>query len=559
MYPKRFLFFLLSLFVICFISTPYLQAKDQVQKGPSVENVTASKVVKEAQSSTTSDESGGDDSGLITITFGSGMMLADALRTIAEDAGINLVISPEVDATISSITFKNAPWEQAIKTIVDAYGYGYEKTDDNTIVIAPLEKIIERKKKQMELNQVKEVETRVFSLKYIDAGDALKVVESLLSPRGTAEILEITYLGGWKFVASQDKGKVEKTERKEKERKSRSKKLVVTDIKSVLNKVEAVLKDIDHPSKLILIESNIVEADWHKLYDLGMEAITGPSADNATMNLGMKGDSPRETLSAILGALDVAPSYYSSPSSVTNTGVPSGGFGFIFSHLTGNNFRVALRALEELADANVLSAPKILTISNQEASILVGTKFPIVSVDKELSNGTTSIQVNLEYYQDIGVQLNVVPQICDNKYINMILHPAVVEKSGELDLGISELTTGNAVSYPIMDVREAETQVMIKSGDTVVIGGLMRDKQYENNIGVPLLSSLPVLGNLFTRRTTVNIKKDLFIFVNAKIVDPVAGKIEAVSVNSMNDILPKLSVSLPLDETGVSDDYSGDY
>ncbi len=492
---------------------------------------------------------------LITMTFTNDMTLAQALSNIAEDAGVNIVISPEVTDTITSITFTNTPWEEAIKTMVKAYGYGYEKVG-NTIIVAPLDKIIERKKKEMELSQVKEVETRVYKLKYIDAGDALKIVESFLSPRGSAEILEMTYLGGWKFVAAQEKGKLEKGERKEKERKSRSKMLIVTDIKSVLEKVEKVIEKIDKMPKLVLIEANIVEVDWRKLVDLGMMFVTGTDT-NPYMDVAYKGDAVRAVLNAVLGAIEAKPFAYESISnSITDSGPLNNGGGFVFRHLTGNQFSVGLRALEDLADANVLSAPKVLTVSNQEAAILVGTKYPIVSIDKEISDGTVSISVDLEYYQDIGIQLSVVPQICDDDYINMIVHPAVVSKIGEVSPGLGDETEGTAVAFPIMDVREAETQVMMKSGDTVVIGGLMKDEEKTSEIGVPVLSDLPILGKLFTRKTKYTLKNDLFIFLTGKIVDPSQPlpEVDVSGYESAQMFLPET----PLPEVGTDTNFGSE-
>ncbi len=524
------LFFIIGVFFFSFQGrAEEKNPVDKNQKNSSAISVSVSNVSKKQQPDTVALSNNSDDSdskgkekkeGMISVSFGNGTSLADALRAIADDANINIIISPEVTATVTSIELNNIYWEDAIKQIVKTYGYGYER-EGNTVTIAPLDKIIERKKKEMELSQVKEVETRVYTLRYVDAGDALKVIEGLLSPRGTAEILEMTYLGGWKFVASQEQGKLEKSERKQSERKSRSKKLIVTDIKSVLKKVEAVLKEIDHMPKQVMIEANIVEVDWHKLLDLGAQLMTGTNPlGPEQISLADIGDSMRDSLQALLGGIDaITPNYYEPLSAISGAGIPEAGAGFVFRHLTGNQFTLGLRALEELADANVISAPKVLTISNQEASILVGTKYPIVSVDKEMSNGTVSIQVNLEYYQDIGVQLNVVPQICGDKFINMIVHPAVVEKMGELDLGIEE-AEGNAVAYPIMDVREAETQLMIKDGDTIVIGGLMKDSDKQMTFKVPLLSEVPVLGKLFQRNVKVNSKTDLFIFVTAKIVDP---------------------------------------
>ncbi len=513
---KNFRFLGLFLFLcILFSLTGVLFAEDIVPANNSLSQIGA-------ENKASVEDSGKDDQqgqGLITMTFTNDMTLAQALSSIAQDAGVNIVISPEVTDTITSITFTDTPWEEAIKTMVKAYGYGYEKVG-NTIIVAPLDKIIERKKKEMELSQVKEMETKVYKLRYIDAGDALKVVESFLSPRGSAEILEMTYLGGWQFVASQSRGKLEKSQRKESEKKSRSKLLIVTDIKNVIDKVTKVLEKIDKMPKLVLIESNIVEVDWRKLVDLGLMLQTGTS-ENPYMDVAYKGDAVRAILNAVIGSNDTVPLAYEQVSSgINSTGMINNGAGFVFRHLTGNQFSAGLRALEDLADANVLSAPKILTVSNQEATILVGTKYPIVSIDKEISNGTVSLSVDLEYYQDIGIQLNVVPQICDDDYINMIVHPAVVSKIGDVSPGLGEETEGTAVSYPIMDVREAETQIMIKSDDTIVIGGLMKDEEKTSRIGVPLLSDLPVLGDLFTRKTTYVEKNDLFIFITGKILDP---------------------------------------
>ncbi len=492
---------------------------------------------------------------LITMTFTNDMTLAQALSSIAQDAGINIVISPEVTDNITSITFTDTPWEEAIKTMVKAYGYGYEKVG-NTIIVAPLDKIIERKKKEMELSQVKEVETKVYKLRYIDAGDALKVVESFLSPRGSAEILEMTYLGGWKFIASQDRGKLEKSERKERERKSRSKLLIVTDIKGVIDKVTKVIEKIDRMPKLVLIESNIVEVDWRKLVDLGLMLATGTS-DNPYMDVAYKGDAVRSVLNAIIGSNDAVPFAYEQVSNgINSAGMINNGAGFVFRHLTGNQFSAGLRALEDLADANVLSAPKILTVSNQEATILVGTKYPIVSIDKEISNGTVSLSIDLEYYQDIGIQLNVVPQICDDDYINMIVHPAVVSKIGDVSPGLGDETEGTAVSYPIMDVREAETQIMIKSDDTIVIGGLMKDVEKTSKIGVPVLSDLPVLGDLFTRKTTYVEKNDLFIFLAGKIIDPTQ-PLPDVDVSGYKSAAMYLPDNLSLPEMKESDASGG--
>ncbi|MBU3958893.1 MAG: type II and III secretion system protein, partial [Candidatus Omnitrophica bacterium] len=123
------------------------------------------------------------------------------------------------------------------------------------------------------------------------------------------------------------------------------------------------------------------------------------------------------------------------------------------------------------------------------------------------ANTTTT----LDYYQDIGIQLNVVPQIGANNYINMVVHPAVSSYTGT-DASIT------SAKYPVIDIREAETRVLMSDGETVVIGGLLKDIKSKQIVGVPFLSKIPILGFFFRRETIDTQKVDLLIFITAHIV-----------------------------------------
>ncbi len=473
-------------------------------------------------------EENSEDDDLISISFATGKEISEVLRALAAEAGINIVMSPEVTGQISGIELNDVKWEDALNVIVSTYGFGYEK-EGNIVTVAPLEKITQMKKQKMELSQVQETITKVFNLKYIDAGDAMSVIETFLSPRGTAEVLQMTGQAGWNFVTAGDPQKMQKSEREGDEKKSLSRKLIVTDIKPVIEKVSAVLKDLDVKPKQVMIEANIVEVDWKKLNDLGADISTGNILTGDTYtSLGSKAGENTAILQAFLGNVDgVTPAYYSSPSSIGFNKLVGGGF--TFAKLNGNEFFLSLKALEELADANVISAPKIMTLDNQEASILVGTKYPILDTSQESNSSTITTTVSLSYYQDIGVQLNVVPQVNKQDDIKMIIHPAVVEQlyviSGN---GMVSSTAGSSSdsdtsmsggTFPVLQVREAETQLIMKSGETIVIGGLMKDQDKTSVFKIPGLSALPVLGNLFKHQTHYLSKVDLFIFVTASVVD----------------------------------------
>jgi len=169
-----------------------------------------------------------------------------------------------------------------------------------------------------------------------------------------------------------------------------------------------------------------------------------------------------------------------------------------------------LHALEEDVDTNTLSAPHIITLNNQEAAILVGEKYPILK-SEESTQSQYTVTKSLDHYENIGIQLNVVPQIAGNDYINMVVHPAVSSYTG---------TEGSVTSakYPVIEIREAETRVLMRDGETVVIGGLLKDVKGKQIVGIPFISKLPLVGALFRRETIDTQKIDLLIFITARIV-----------------------------------------
>jgi type II secretory pathway component GspD/PulD (secretin) len=124
----------------------------------------------------------------------------------------------------------------------------------------------------------------------------------------------------------------------------------------------------------------------------------------------------------------------------------------------------------------------------------------------------------LDYYQEIGIRLNVVPQVSEGGYINMIIHPSITSSASNVSaVSISGNLTATT-NYPIIDVREAQTQIMMRDGETVVIGGLLKDVKSKSIIGVPFLSKIPFIGALFRRETIDTAKIDLLIFITARVM-----------------------------------------
>lgn len=434
------------------------------------------------------------------------------LKTLAEKAGVNIVPSPEVEGLVT-VQLKDVDWKTALEVILKTYGYGSVKYKD-IIIVAPLKTIKEREAQERERQEVETPQIRVFKLSYLDATDAKKAIEPVLSPAGKVSVLELTGQAGWEFGTD-----ITKRERAAKGRTSRTKVLIVSDVSKKLDEVEELLKKIDVMPKQILIKARVMEVNRDLLRDLGFEWGTGSEgAESETITL-IPASKHKGTPTTSIGGhiLQPTPAGFTPKTSTLTSS--NAGFKLMFKKLTGSQFEAIVHALEEDARTNTLSAPTILTLNNQEASILVGTKFPIIKT--EVSTETSQITGgSLEKYQDIGIQLNVVPQICGEKasYINMIIHPAVTNYTDTV-----EVTSQNGtklVEYPIIISREAETQVIVKDGETIVMGGLLKDVKVKHLIGVPLLSKIPLIGWLFKREAYDTEKIDLLIFITAKIVKP---------------------------------------
>ncbi len=458
------------------------------------------------------------------------------LKIIAYKAGINIVTTPEVIGNVT-IRLVDVPWEKALDVILKTHGFGYDR-QGSIITVAPIEKLTSMKKQETELAQVQPVITEVFNLKYIDAQDAKKALEPQLSPRGRITILEMTGQAGWEFGAA-DPGK---RRRLAEEKLSRSKVLIVSDIAPALERTREALAKIDVMQKQVLIETRIMEVSRDKLKDFGFDYGTGTVGAESSA-ISTVGNS-RNAVGGHNLSSQVTPSLFSPKASgtsgISGTEPFNTGFELIYQKLTGTEFEVMVHALEEDVHSNTLSAPRILAMNNQEANILVGTRYPILKTETTGAGSTAVSTVTLDYYQDIGIQLNVVPQIGADNMINMVIHPAVSSFTSTIGTNL----------YPIIDTREAETRILIRNGETVVIGGLLKDVKSTNRQGIPFLSKIPLLGVLFSRETNDLAKIDLVIFITARVVGE--GELTAEQIAQIKENLGKVeSWSKPLKDKKV--------
>lgn len=444
------------------------------------------------------------------------------LNLFSSQTGRSIVISPDITGH-ATVRLTDVPWDQALESVLKPFNYGFYQDGNTTVVTAnsPLK-------------------SRVITLKYLDALDAEPVLAAFLTPRG--KIMRLTNLGQtWGAAASQSEsvaggeGMGKRTRIQEDPKLSRSKILMVTDTAVVLDQISAFLEEIDVPPTQILIEARFLELNPRVLQDIGFEFGTDGGFTRGSHAFGYQADQ---------SSGGVAPGNFSPYSAPTleSTAPFNAGLNLAFQRLTSVQYSLMLHALQEDASANVLSAPRILTLNNQEAVIIVGTKFPIINSDASsaAAGGAATITTSLRGYEDIGIQLNVLPQVSDGKMINMIVRPSVRElvgtRSGKTVSGeVTALT-----EYPVISTREAETQVVMPDGQTIVIGGLLKDRQSKTTIKVPLLGSIPYLGWLFRRDTVQNEKIELLIFVTASIVPAEGSELVKADVDSLAKRPPNL-------------------
>lgn len=473
--------------------------------------------------------------------------IQNVLKIIAYKSGINIVATPEVIGNVT-IRLVDVPWEMALDVILRTYGFGYQR-QGNVILVTKLENI-------SKIQAEEPLQTEIITLKFLDAQDAQKILVPLLSPRGKISVLYARGQKGWQFgtfqigkggtsaqqTARQQEAETVKSEPISIEKTStgdfvskkaefqssvKSKLLVITDTASSLDKIKnVILPTIDKRPQQVLIETRLMEVNVDKLKDLGVDWGTGTSGATGYTNAPADLDLSSKNYSTIAGrnlGSEFSPSVFGPKEGTTafGGGYPyAAGLELIFKKIAGQKFEVILHALEEDVHTNTLSAPRILTLDNQEASILVGYHTPIISsnVTPGTSGTNATITQTLDYYQEIGIRLNVVPQINEDGYMNMILHPSVTSSTSSVNATSAASGFTITTSYPVIDVREAQTQILIKDGETIVIGGLLKDVKSKETIGIPFVSKIPLLGGLFRRDTYDTSKVDLLIFITARIV-----------------------------------------
>lgn len=293
--------------------------------------------------------------------------------------------------------------------------------------------------------------------------------------------------------------------------------IMVIDYPENIKRVAEFLDIMDVAPRQVLIEARVVEVKLQKEHALGINWTV--MADKGYLPMGRfktggftaLGSPPVPPQQNI----NFKPTFY--PPAQTSAGQESPFTYAIFD----DNINIVLRTLASALDTNLLSAPKITTVNNREAEIKVTQKLPWAepSVSVEGTSGTITVTWTINF-EEVGIILKVTPIINEEGNIIMTLSPEVSEKTADYTLTVTQGTTSVPYTVPIIDKRSASTKVVVGDGQTLIIGGMIKDKTTKGETKIPLLGDIPYLGYLFKSKKDIYDKTELLIFVSPKVITP---------------------------------------
>jgi general secretion pathway protein D len=250
-----------------------------------------------------------------------------------------------------------------------------------------------------------------------------------------------------------------------------------------MDAIRQIMAELDRFRPQVLIRVLITEVTLDKATEFGVEGTYRQA------NRSVKGDKIVETLA-------------------TNFALGAGGFTYL---LQADQFEANLRLFAREGRLRVLATPRILVLDNQEASITVGKLVPFIQSSRQTPEGSI---LNTIQYQDIGILLRVTPHINPDGLVTMVIHPEVSEvASASESVLISE-----GVLAPTFNKNAADTSVAVRHGQTIVLGGLIREFDDHAEEKIPVLGDVPILGGLFSSTTKRKVRRELMIFITPHVV-----------------------------------------
>jgi type II secretory pathway component GspD/PulD (secretin) len=492
----------------------------------------------------------------------------DALKYFALKTGLNIVTTRSVKGRVTLVV-EEVKAKDVFDIMLRSHGLAYDKTGDIYNVMSEEEYAALYGKKFSDVREVK-----VFRLNYaipeqvfsffdtlkstigrilvdpesgtvlcMDSPEKLSEMEEALKGFEKENLTKIFVLNYAKAKEVEEQLKTRLDEKKVGSIKSdvRGNQVIVQALPQRMAEVEKLIKLLDKKTKEVLIDAKIIKVNlgdaintgvrWEGLFDAGEKngmTYIG-STPFATVNTSSEDRQSRKSTLQEVGYVGSYPSSGTTSnfaSSSPTIGIDNLNIGIIGSH----DFNVVLNYLKTENQAKILSNPKIAVVNKESARIHVGAKEAYVTTTTTTGQSTSTISEQVNFI-DIGLQMEVTPIINEDNFVNLKLKT-------EVSSVIKTLVTPSDNRIPIVDTSVAETTVLVKEGATLVIGGLRKEETNKTEQRVPVLSKIPVLGQLFKTKSETDNVTELLIMLTPTIISGEALISERGREIGVHDIKP---------------------
>jgi type IV pilus secretin PilQ/predicted competence protein len=434
------------------------------------------------------------------------------LQALAKQAGMSLVIPEDVRGTITA-RLVDIPIEKAMKTILESKGYSLIELDGVYHV------------KSKEAIAAEPVKTEVYQFANASAREVKPTVDKLLTRAGNSQLDE------------------------------RSNSLIITDVPSNLTKVIPIIKTLDTATPQIMIETKLLEmtrnpreavgVNWQSLASYQIDIATPlnvatGSGDSQLSSGRLVGGVTRSGDAGAIGSSD------SGRRGGVLTTIGLAGYPFA-AVLDAPAFSTTLSFLLQDSDTELLGSPKVITSDNKEAKIVIATQEPIPNFT--FNQQTASFVISGFEFKNIGNVLTVTPHVNKEEFITLDVEPQVSTAQTGAN-GRTFALPGGTVSIPLISIRTLNSRVMVKSGHTLALGGLLEASSTRAYSKVPFVGDIPLLGEFFRHRSLEKIKRNLLIFITPTII-PVGEK------SGLEDQYTQLKETNPDDRFAYKKTYMG--
>ena len=409
------------------------------------------------------------------------------LQLIADFTDLNLVASDTVTGNVT-LRLQNVPWDQALDIVLKAKGLD-KRLEGNVLTVAPAEEIAARERQQLEndkqIRELAPVYTDLIQINYADAQE----ISGVLSGGGEASLLT-------------ERGSVQVVER--------TNSLLIKDTQAKLDEIRALIKQLDIPVRQVMIEARIVSLNTNFRKELGVQWTGGHQLDpnlNRRVRIGGAGtDYSLDTGGDTVPANDFTSSGqiatgFTGNNVFTDLSAPGANTNFAIGFATNSTIlNLELSALLSDSGGETISQPKVITADKTKAVIKSGKEIPYT---ESSSSGASTVA-----FKNATLSLEVTPQITPEGSIIMEVVVTNDSLGGETFNGV-----------PTIDKNEVNTKVLVKDGETVVLGGVYTQDKTNAESKVPLLGDIPYLGHLFKRKVNSDIKTELMIFITPRVIN----------------------------------------